>query len=55
MLCGGPKSLPVFHHGVDYIFWPFGINELMFVCFKQTNNFNPKFENSRLGLIRVCL
>ena len=34
MLCGGPKSLPVLHHGADYIVWSFGINELMFCCFK---------------------
>ena len=29
--CGGPKSLPVLHHGADYIFWFFVINELMLV------------------------
>ena len=38
MLYGGPKSLPVIHHGADYIFWYSGINELMLVCFEYTNN-----------------
>ena len=38
MLCGGPKSLPVIHHGADNTFWYFGINEPMLVCFEYTHN-----------------
>ena len=54
MLCSGLKSLPVIHHGADYIFWYFGINELMLVCFEYINNLkrdpleiqHSKFETS---------
>ena len=54
MLVGGPKSLPVIHHGADYIFWYDGINELMLVRFEYTNNLkrdpleiqHSKFETS---------
>ena len=30
------KSLPLLHHSADYIFWSFGIIELMLVCFEYT-------------------
>ena len=58
MLFGGPQSLPVIHHGADYIFWSFGTNELMLVCFSYTNDLkrdpleiqHSTFEISRLGL-----
>ena len=54
MLCGGPKSLPVIHHGADYIFCYFAINHVMLVSFVYTNNLkrdpleiqHSKFETS---------
>ena len=35
------KSLPVLHHNADYIFWSFGIIEIMLVCFEYTILFKP--------------
>ena len=30
---GGPKGLPVLHHSTGYIFWSFGISELIRGCY----------------------
>ena len=41
MPCGASKSLLVFHHSADYIFWSFGIIELMLVCSEYTILLRP--------------
>ena len=35
------NSLSVLHHSADYIFWSFGIIELMLVCFEYTILLKP--------------
>lgn len=35
------KSLSILHHNAHYIFWSFGINGLMLVCFGYTILINP--------------
>ena len=35
------RSLPVLHHSADFIFWSFGIIELMLVCFEYTVLLKP--------------
>ena len=41
------KRLPMLHHGAYYIFWSFGITELMLVCLEYTI-----LLNSTLGGVR---